>query len=131
LAVSSGVGFDLFLCEVCLDLRIPKVELFSCMERPAAGPKRNLGCAILLAAIEDYRSLHEETHRDAKQFLFPRDAEWRERYDWAVSLAERFDPQWVREALDSRKEQWDQQRCGRLEARRRRRRLKRAVSAVS
>jgi hypothetical protein len=111
-----------------MDLRIPKVELFSCRsDRPAAGPKRNLGNAILLAAIQDYQSLHEETHRDAQQFLYPRGSDWQEHFDWVISLAERFDPQWIRDALDGRREIWDAQRCARMEARRRRRKLRRAV----
>ena len=35
---------------------------------------RNLGSAIFLAAIRDYRSLDEDTHRDAEQFLYPQRA---------------------------------------------------------
>ena len=111
-----------------MDWRIPKIELFSSrsINRPATTPKRNLGCAILLAAIEDYHSLHERTHREARQFLYPRAPEWQEHYDWAVSLAAHFNPQWLRDALDGRRDQWDQQRYSRLEERRRRRKLKRA-----
>jgi hypothetical protein len=111
-----------------MELRIPKIELFSSrsIDRRATAPKRNLGCAILLAAIEDYHSLHEGTHREARQFLYPRAPEWQEHYDWAVSLAAQFNPQWLRDALDGRREMWDQQRSSRLEERRQRRKLKRA-----
>jgi hypothetical protein len=121
-----------------MELGIPKMELFSSRsinqpatalkrDRPATAPKRNLGCAILLAAIEDYHSLHEETHKHAERFLYPQAPEWQERYDWAVSLAAHFNPQWLRDALDGRRNKWDQQRCVRLEERRRQqRKLKRA-----
>jgi hypothetical protein len=111
-----------------MELRIPKIELFSSrsVDRPATAPKRNLGCAILLAAIEDYHSLHEGTHSGARRFLYPHAPEWQEHYDWAVSLAAQFNPQWLRDALDGRREMWDQQRSSRLEERRQRRKLKRA-----
>ena len=38
---------------------------------PPQTKKRNLGGAIFLAAIEDYRSMDEETHEDAERFLYP------------------------------------------------------------
>jgi hypothetical protein len=108
-----------------MESRIPRLELLY-VDRPASLPKRSLGCAILFAAIEDYHSLHAETHEHAKEFLYPRAQEWQEHFDWAVSLAENFDPQWLRETLDGRKGFWDQQRLSRSEERRKRRRLKRA-----
>jgi hypothetical protein len=111
-----------------MELRIPRLEVFS-IDQPAATPKRSLGCAILVAAIEDYQSLDVGTHEDAKLFLYPRALERRKHLDWVISLAENFDPQWLREALDERRGLWDQQRAARLGARRRRRRLTRAVGS--
>ncbi len=84
-----------------------------------APPKRNLGNAILLAAIEDYRSLHHEMHQSAKLFLFPKTPEWQNHFEWVVSLAEGVNPAWLRDALDRAKSKWDQQRFARMrEARR-------------
>ena len=93
-------------------MQIAKTELYSTgsMYRPATPQKRDLGSAILLAAIEDYRSLDEEMHDDAKQFLFPRTAARQDHFEWVVSLAEGLNPGWLREALDRVKSQWDEQR---------------------
>jgi hypothetical protein len=81
----------------------------------------SLGCAILLAAIGDYRSMDDEVHKDADQFLYPRTPERQEHYDWAVSVAGGVNPAWLRDALDRSKRKWDVQRLERrtLQGRRR------------
>jgi len=81
----------------------------------------SLGGAILLAAIGDYRSMDDEVHRDANQFLYPRTRERQEHYDWAVSMAGGLNPVWLRDALDRSKRKWDVQRLERraLQGRRR------------
>jgi hypothetical protein len=82
-------------------------------------PKRNLGNAILLAAIEDYRSLHPELHQSAKLFLFPPTAEWQNHFEWVISMTSGVNPAWLRDALDRAKSKWDKQRFARMrEARR-------------
>jgi len=73
----------------------------------------SLGGAILLAAIGDYRSMVDEVHRDANQFLYPRTRERQEHYDWAVSMAGGLNPVWLRDALDRSKRKWDVQRLER------------------
>jgi hypothetical protein len=88
--------------------------------RPAMPRNRNLGNAILLAAIEDYRSLHEERHDSAERFLFPQSPEWQHHYDWVVSLAEGLNTAWLRDVLDRSKSKWDEQRLARMSARMRR-----------
>ena len=77
---------------------------------PPTGRKRDLGGAILLAAIDDYRSTNEEVHRDAQQFLYPQTEEWRNHYDWAVGLAGGVNAAWMRDALDRLRPQWDAER---------------------
>lgn len=81
----------------------------------------SLGGAILLAAIGDYRSMDDEVHKDANQFLYPRTPERQEHYDWAVSMAGGLNPAWLRDALDRSKRKWDVQRLERrtLQGRRR------------
>ena len=93
-------------------MQIAKTELYSTgsMYRPATPQKRDLGSAILLAAIEDYRSLDEEMHDLAEQFLFPQTADRQNHFEWVVSLAEGLNPGWLREALDRAKSEWDEQR---------------------
>jgi hypothetical protein len=87
---------------------------------PAAAPRltceRNLGRAIFLAAIEDYRSPEPERHESAALFLYPQSHEWQIRYDWAVALAEGLNPAWLRDALDRSKGQWDVQRSTRMQS---------------
>lgn len=78
--------------------------------QPSQSRLRNLGSAIFLAAIEDYGSMDETVHRDAKRFLYPRTAEQQDHYDWAVALAEGLNPGWLRDALDTFKAKWDRQR---------------------
>ena len=105
-----------------LELQIAKTELFSdrSMYQPVTPQKRNLGHAILLAAIEDYRCTDPETHRNAKLFLYPQTAEWRDHYDWVVSLAEGWNPAWVRDVLDRSRAKWDEERYARMTHRARR-----------
>lgn len=73
-------------------------------------PKRNLGCAILVAAIEDYQGLEEQTHASAALFLFPSTPEYSEHFDWVVSMAHGVDLAWLRDALDQARKTWDRER---------------------
>lgn len=74
------------------------------------GAKRNLGCGILVAAVEDYLGLDEQAHASAARFLFPSEPEYREHYDWVVSMATGVNAAWLREALDQARMVWDQRR---------------------
>jgi hypothetical protein len=88
---------------------------------PVPTPKKyNLGGAIVLAAIGDYRCMDEQAHKDAEAFLYPKTPEQQEHYDWAVALADGVNPAWLRDALDRFKAKWDWQRFERkaLSARR-------------
>jgi hypothetical protein len=88
---------------------------------PVSTPKkRNLGGAIVLAAIGDYCCMDEQAHKDAEAFLYPKTSEQQEHYDWAVALADGVNPEWLRNALDRFKAKWDWQRFERkaLSARR-------------
>lgn len=98
-------------------------EVFSAgsIYMPPRVRRGSLGGAILLAAICDYRSMDDEVHRDADQFLYPRTPERQEHYDWAVSVAEGLNPAWLRDALDRSKRKWDVQRLERLTLQGRRR----------
>ena len=84
--------------------------------QPATPRMRNLGAAILLSAVQDYRSLDEEIHKDAERFLYPQTPESQERYDWVVSLADGVNPAWLRDSLDRSKSKWDWQRAARIRA---------------
>jgi hypothetical protein len=75
---------------------------------------RNLGSAIFLAAVRDYRSLDEDKHRDAGQFLYPRTPEAHSHYDWAVGMIEGLDPAWLRSSLGRFRGRWDGQRFARM-----------------
>src|SRR5271165_7360973 len=108
------------------ELRLAKLELFS-SGLPYEPPKlveRNLGGAIFLVAIDDYRSTDEEIHEDARDFLYPPTADWQDHFDWAVSLADGLNPAWVRDALDRCRYTWDQQRADRLARKPSRRKLR-------
>jgi hypothetical protein len=89
--------------------------------QPATPRMRNLGVAILLSAVQDYRSLDEDIHKDAERFLYPHTQQYQEQYDWAVSLADGLNPAWLRNALDQSKKKWDWQRSARIIAAGRRR----------
>ena len=100
-----------------LELRIAQEQIYSTStiyqassDHVSTPRKRNLGGAIVLAAIEDYRSMDEQAHKDAEQFLYPKTPERQEHYDWAVALAEGVNPAWLRDALDRFKANWDWQR---------------------
>ena len=71
-------------------------------------PRRTLGCAVLLAAISDYLSGDCTAHRTAEAFLYPKTADYAERYEWAVSMAPGINPAWLRRMLDRRKALWDE-----------------------
>lgn len=75
---------------------------------------RNLGAAILLAAVQDYRSLNEDRHKDAERFLYPQTQDYQEHYDWVVSQADGLNPAWLRDSLDRSRSKWDWQRGGRI-----------------
>lgn len=99
-----------------MELRLARTELCSTgtVFKPPQPMQRNLGSAILLAAIEDYRSLREEKHQSAERFLYPQTPEWQEQYDWAVALAEGLNAAWLRDTLDRCREKWDGQRSARI-----------------
>ena len=80
------------------------------MYRITAPRKLNLGGAILLAAIHDYRGVDEGVHKDAELFLYPQTEDWLEQYEWAVAMADGVNPEWLRESLDRCKSKWDLQR---------------------
>jgi hypothetical protein len=86
----------------------------------SAAKKRNLGGAIVLAAIGDYRGMDEQAHNDAALFLYPKTDEQQQHYDWAVALAAEVNPAWLRDALDRFKTKWDWQRFERKALRERR-----------
>jgi hypothetical protein len=91
--------------------------------QPVRPRTRNLGAAILLAAVQDYRRLNEEAHNDAERFLYPQTQESQDHYDWVVSLADGVNPVWLRDSLDRSRSKWDWQRGGRVLATGRRRRM--------
>ena len=92
--------------------------------QPARPHKRyNLGAAILLAALRDYRSTDEDLHKDAERFLSPQTQESQDHYDWVVSLADGLNPAWLRDSLDRSRSKWDWQRGARVLATGRRRRI--------
>lgn len=76
-------------------------------------PTRNLGCAILVAAIEDYLNMDEQAHASAAQFLYPTHSAYQEHYDWVVAMAAGVNRAWLRHALDRAKPKWDRERCSR------------------
>lgn len=71
---------------------------------------RNLGSAVLIAAIQDYRSRDIEVHRSAVRFLYPETEQERRHFDWAVRMADDLNQAWFREALDKSRLKWDAQR---------------------
>lgn len=111
------------------ELRLARMELCATGRtyEPVKPQKRNLGAAIFVAAIRDYRSLDEAAHEDAKRFLYAQTLEWQDHYDWAVAMSEGFNPVWLREGLDRLKDKWDEERMGRNASKRRRERN--AISA--
>ncbi len=58
--------------------------------QPVRPRTRNLGAAILLAAVQDYRSLDEDVHKDAERFLYPQTQESQD----ALRLGS-FDGRWI------------------------------------
>jgi hypothetical protein len=97
------------------ELRLVRTEPDLTKKRlPKEARIRNLGSAIFLHAIQDYRSLNEDTHKDAERFLYPQTPESQDHYDWAVGLMEGLDPAWLRSSLDRFKGRWDGQRFARM-----------------
>jgi hypothetical protein len=84
--------------------------------QPVRPRTRNLGAAILLAAVQDYRCMDEDRHKDAERFLYPQTPESQEHYDWVVSLADGVNPAWLRDSLDRSRNKWDWQRGARISA---------------
>jgi hypothetical protein len=84
--------------------------------QPVRPRMRSLGAAILLAAVQDYRCMDEDIHKDAERFLYPQTPEWQARYDWAVSLDDGLNPAWLRDLLDRSRSNWDWQRAARISA---------------
>jgi hypothetical protein len=84
--------------------------------QPVRPRTRNLGAAILLAAVQDYRCMDEERHKDAERFLYPQTPECQDHYDWVVSLADGLNPAWLRDSLDRSRNKWDWQRGARISA---------------
>lgn len=101
-----------------LSLAETEILIAAAVPVPSLARKRDLGGAILLAAIDDYRSMDEEVHLDAKRFLYPQTADWRDQYEWAVGLTEGVNAAWLRDALDRLKPRWDADRFDRMVARR-------------
>jgi hypothetical protein len=77
---------------------------------------RNLGSAILLVAVQDYRGMDEERHKDAEWFLYPGTRASRAHLNWVVSLDDGLNPIWLRELLDRSRAKWDWQRGARINA---------------
>ncbi len=77
-----------------IELRLARAELYptGTLYKSPQLLKRNLGSAIFLAAIEDYRSMCDELHETAERFLYPRTPAWQDQYDWAVALSRRTGP---------------------------------------
>jgi hypothetical protein len=84
--------------------------------KPSRPRTRNLGAAILLAAVQDYRSMDEERHKDAERFLYPQTPECQDHYNWVVSMADGLNPAWLRDSLDESRNKWDWQRGARISA---------------
>jgi hypothetical protein len=84
--------------------------------QPVKPRMRNLGAAILLAAVRDYRCMDEERHKDAEWFLYPLTPEARAHYDWVVSMDDGLNPAWLRDLLDRSRNKWDWQRGARISA---------------
>jgi hypothetical protein len=78
--------------------------------RPPAARERNLGEAILLVAIADYRGLDDDDHEDAKAFLYPRTPVWQDHFDWVVGVTEGLNPAWLRDMLDRFQWRWNRER---------------------
>lgn len=90
------------------ELQVVSIKLSTPAYQPARPQTRyNLGAAILLAALRDYRSMDEDLHRDAERFLYPQTQESQDHYDWVVSLADGLDPAWLRDSLDRSRSKWD------------------------
>ena len=73
-------------------------------------PGRNLGLAILLAAIADYRCATPKLHDGAEAFLYPRTAEDRAQFEWVMGMLPSVNAAWLRQSLDCYRIKWDGQR---------------------
>lgn len=68
---------------------------------------RNLGAAVLMAAIQDYRGRDRDAHESAAQFLYPKTEQQQEHFEWAVRMTDDLNPAWFREILDRERQVWD------------------------
>ena len=68
---------------------------------------RNLGAAVLYAAVQDYTGSDPQAHESAAQFLYPGTDEDREHLAWAVRMTDGVSMAWLREMLDKNKPTWD------------------------
>ncbi len=84
--------------------------------QPVKPRMRNLGSAILLAAVQDYRCMDEEMHKHAEEFLFPQTADMQAHYDWVVAMDDGLNAAWLRDLLDRSRNKWDWQRGARISA---------------
>jgi hypothetical protein len=84
--------------------------------QPVRPRMRNLGAAILLAAVQDYRCMDEDAHKDAERFLYPVTPESQAHYDWVVALDDGLNRAWLRDLLDRSRNKWDWQRGARISA---------------
>jgi hypothetical protein len=95
-----------------IQFRWAKMEIFSAgaLYETPKWRTRQLGGAILMAAIADYRSSDELAHQDAAQFLYPQTRACKAHYDWVVAMTDGVDAAWLRDALDRSRFKWDAQR---------------------
>jgi hypothetical protein len=70
----------------------------------------------LLVAVQDYRGMDEDRHKDAERFLYPLTPESRAHYDWVVSMDDGLNPAWLRDLLDRSRNKWEWQRSARIRA---------------
>jgi hypothetical protein len=96
-----------------------EIHSMAALYKAPSPQKFNLGGAILLAAIADYRCMNEAVHRDAALFLYPQTPERQNHYEWVVAMAEGTNAAWLRDALDRSRPQWDRERFDRTVVNRR------------
>jgi hypothetical protein len=76
---------------------------------------KSLGWCIFVAAITDFQEGEEEWHRDAERFLYPKTPGRRDRFDWAVSVADGLNKVWLRTVLDRGRSQWKREHSERTQ----------------
>jgi hypothetical protein len=78
-------------------------------ERKAPAKRQNLGNALILQAIQDYREGSGLDHKSASQFLFPTTAAYRKHFSWAIGLSS-LDEGHTRRRLDELRRVWNANR---------------------